>query len=81
MDHYDSFRNRRVEINGTYTGKALAVERLKGMRELLLMELPDRWSDVYGANLGDDIDTPPNGLLNPVALTQRPAMSQVYRRR
>jgi prepilin-type N-terminal cleavage/methylation domain-containing protein len=57
--HYDTYRTRRVEvndavrqqINSRYTsggdrGKALAEARLYAMRELMIMEMPDRWSDV-----------------------------------
>ena len=44
--HYDSFRDRRVEIKPGASGKQLAALRLLGTREQMKMELPDRWSDV-----------------------------------
>ncbi|MEM1305861.1 MAG: prepilin-type N-terminal cleavage/methylation domain-containing protein, partial [Planctomycetota bacterium] len=62
MDHYDTFRNRRVSLNDNYgtaldnapsyditglnSGQLLALGRTAGTRELLKIELPDRWSDV-----------------------------------
>jgi prepilin-type N-terminal cleavage/methylation domain-containing protein len=98
MDHYDSFRNRRVELRqtsirapgrGENPGRPLADARLAGMRELLMMELPDRWSDVRGGAIGANANDTPNNVLQTFTagnfpaqyLTQRPPMSNVYWRR
>ena len=39
-------------------GPQLAEARLYGLRETLILEVPDRWSDLFGRSLGDDTDTP-----------------------
>ena len=60
MEHYDTYKTRRVklrqvvldEINSDTSltqsekGKAIAEARLYAMRELVMMEVPDRWSDI-----------------------------------
>jgi hypothetical protein len=62
VDHYDSFKTRRVELNPAVTnsiaglspmlassadkGKITAAARLFALREMMLMEMPDRWSDI-----------------------------------
>ena len=61
-DYYGSYKTRRVRLNssveqaidaafkndsnGTRRGQALAEARLYALREMMLMEVPDRWSDV-----------------------------------
>ncbi|MEM6655729.1 MAG: hypothetical protein AAF596_08000, partial [Planctomycetota bacterium] len=71
MDHYDTFRNRRVSLNDNYgtalnsapgydtsglsAGQLLALGRTAGTRELLKIELPDRWSDVALEAVPDDL--------------------------
>ena len=64
--HYDTYRTRRAvvdnnvvnEINRQYSrsgdrGRALAEARLYALRELMLMEMPDRWSDILLAPITD----------------------------
>jgi len=86
MEQYDSYKTRRVplqkvirdqidmEIALQNRGKALANARLFALRELMLMELPDRWSDILLANVG----SPPNA---PMYLDDRPGLAKVYLRR
>jgi prepilin-type N-terminal cleavage/methylation domain-containing protein len=61
MEHYDTYKTRRVALrqqvidgindpknrwSGAQKGRALAEARLYALRELMLMEVPDRWSDI-----------------------------------
>jgi prepilin-type N-terminal cleavage/methylation domain-containing protein len=61
MEHYDTYKTRRValrqqvidgindpksRLSGAEKGRALAEARLYALRELMLMEVPDRWSDI-----------------------------------
>lgn len=59
MEHYDSYTNRRIKLrrevvnqiaaypgNASGKGRLKAEARLYALRELMLMEVPDRWSDV-----------------------------------
>jgi hypothetical protein len=58
-EYLDTFKTRRVKLNpeverlintsgisATDKGKRLAAARLNALREMMLMEVPDRWSDV-----------------------------------
>jgi len=96
VDYWDSFRNRRVELNDTVelqinslaannipTGPALAEARLYGLRETLILEVPDRWSDLLGMSLGDAADAPPPAAnaRAPGYLAARPALTQMFLRR
>jgi hypothetical protein len=62
MEHYDTYKTRRVNLRPEVTqainqlnpkdrGKALATARLYALREMMLMEIPDRWSDVLLAGV------------------------------
>jgi prepilin-type N-terminal cleavage/methylation domain-containing protein len=63
MEYYDTYKTRRVEVrpqlvaginnslNPSQRGQALALARLYALRELILMEVPDRWSDVLLAGV------------------------------
>lgn len=52
LQHYDTYKDRRAPINDnnaalkSLTGQNRARARLYALRELMLMEMPDRWSDV-----------------------------------
>jgi type II secretory pathway pseudopilin PulG len=60
MEHYDTYKTRRVRLasgveaaindrfpaNSPGRGRALAEARLYALREMMLMEIPDRWSDI-----------------------------------
>lgn len=66
MQKYESYRTRRLPISTA--GKQplpAAVARLDALRELMRMEMPDRWTDVYDGNS---------------ALPARPAVSNAYLR-
>ena len=91
-EHADSYKTRRVRIrsqvedgiNTAYTGsvrgRALATARLFALREMMLMEMPDRWSDVLLA----DVPSSPTGIgdeLYPVYLTDRTDLANIYLRR
>ena len=62
MEHYDSYKTRRVRLrdevvnkintlSASQRGRALAEARLYALRELMLMEIPDRWSDILLAGV------------------------------
>lgn len=82
MDHYDSFRNRRIEVHSTsntatpFTGQRLAAARLDAMRNVLRMELPDQWSDIIGGPI--ESNAPNRNLSAPQRVTlRRTASGQV----
>ncbi len=69
MQHYDTYRTRRVvvsdaaqqavrssNVSSGEKGKTLAGYRLNAVRELMMLEMPDRWSDVwlYPITVNDD---------------------------
>jgi hypothetical protein len=48
MIRYESYRTRRLPINTAgMTGQQAALHRLNAIRELMRMELPDRYSDLF----------------------------------
>ncbi|MAT68041.1 MAG: hypothetical protein CMJ58_00800 [Planctomycetaceae bacterium] len=50
-ERWQSYETRRVEIlfqNGTPQGRALAFARLAALRTTMMLEMPDRWSDLLG---------------------------------
>jgi len=57
MEHYDTYRDRRAPLDddnpvlANLTGQARAEARLYALRELMIMEMPDRWSDVLLADI------------------------------
>jgi prepilin-type N-terminal cleavage/methylation domain-containing protein len=59
--------------NGGRRGQALAAARLYALREMMLLEMPDRWGDVTL----NQSDLPPA----PLYLAQRPPLADVYLRR
>jgi prepilin-type N-terminal cleavage/methylation domain-containing protein len=78
--------------NAAIQGNALAEARLYAMREMMLMDVPDRWSDVLLNDVGtgppgtpDDLDTSPPALItsakSPFYLNGRTALSGAYLRR
>jgi prepilin-type N-terminal cleavage/methylation domain-containing protein len=90
IEHYDSFKTRRIELNPavvdliqklpspTYSsadrGKITAAARLYALREMMLLEMPDRWSDLVLDVAGN---TPPP----PAYLAARTALSDALLRR
>jgi hypothetical protein len=66
MDRWESYRTRRLPILLPPQPSKADEARLRALRELMRMEMPDRWTDV---------------LDNPITLPFRPALSQAYLRR
>jgi prepilin-type N-terminal cleavage/methylation domain-containing protein len=68
MQRYESYINRRVPIlRGTGESvQQFHYRRLQALRELMRMEMPDRWTDVKD---------------NPLTGIQRPAVNRTYLRR
>lgn len=71
-ERYESYRTRRAPISMSATertsttgSKDFAKRRLQALRELMRMEMPDRWTDIT--------DTPASGI-------SRPALSSAYLR-
>jgi prepilin-type N-terminal cleavage/methylation domain-containing protein len=72
MEHYDTYKTRRVSVRPAVVnsinqnlapgqrGQALALARLYALRELIMMEVPDRWSDVILAG----VPKSPKGLMD-----------------
>ncbi|MBN1591198.1 MAG: type II secretion system protein [Pirellulales bacterium] len=76
MGKYDSYRTRRLPIAippGTFPQVA-ALYRVNAMRDLMRMEMPDRWSDVF--NVGNPSDPDAVALY----LTFAPSLTHRYRR-
>ncbi|MEX2310527.1 MAG: prepilin-type N-terminal cleavage/methylation domain-containing protein [Pirellulales bacterium] len=101
MEHYDSYKTRRVRLRpqiltginndgslntAAKKGQARAFARLYALRELILMEVPDRWSDI----LLTDVPSSP-GTATPrfpfyqdvvgMSATGRTSLANVYLRR
>lgn len=88
MQHYDTYKTRRVRLtpaleaeidsrfagNATVRGRVLAEARLYALREMMVMEIPDRWSDVLLTDVG-------NAPLAPLYLAVRPELANFYLRR
>jgi prepilin-type N-terminal cleavage/methylation domain-containing protein len=62
-------------------GQALAEARLYAMREMILMEVPDRWSDVLLNDIGPSTGPPSNIERAPLYLEGRTELSSAYLRR
>jgi len=94
MEQYDTYANRRVKLrpevltalngvsgNPATKGQLKAESRLFALREMMLMEVPDRWSDVLLRN----VTLPPTSLY-PIYLdvsqsaTGRTELANVYLR-
>ncbi len=75
MRRYDDFRTRRVPVQ--FTGaemnnpKLMAKMRLDCLRDMMRMEMPDRWSDILDGPVTPLNRTPPDKI-------QRPASSVAY---
>jgi len=67
MEQYESYRTRRLAINTIGIDPLPAAQaRLLAIRDIMRLEMPERWSDV---------------LSGPVAPINRPALSRAYWRR
>jgi type II secretory pathway pseudopilin PulG len=70
--------------NGRKRGLALAQARLLALREMMVMEIPDRWSDVLLNAVGppNNDDASPNATEKyPIYFNERTDLSNVYLRR
>jgi len=79
MFRWESYQTRRIPMKpidlSSETPAAYAAKRLQAQRELMRLELPERWSDVTDpANPGDPVRLTPN-------LTEYPALAESYLRR
>lgn len=94
MEHYDTYKTRRVKLNSNVEasirnkianagvrGGVLAEARLYALREMMLMEVPDRWSDVLLADVGSGTAFPNGTPGSPIYLAGRTDLSNVYLRR
>ncbi|MCA9231276.1 MAG: prepilin-type N-terminal cleavage/methylation domain-containing protein [Planctomycetales bacterium] len=93
MEHWASYATRRVDVsssvlqqinsanaNDTQKGQMLADARLLATRELMKMEMPDRWSDVLRNVVPDS--NPANMKFNsPLMLEDHPVLAKSYLRR
>jgi type II secretory pathway pseudopilin PulG len=91
-EFYSTYKTRRVRLspameaginnqfanNPARRGQALAEARLYALREMMLLELPDRWSDVSLEDIGTFDPSDPK---KPVYLAGRTDWSNVYVRR
>jgi len=91
-DYYNTFKTRRVRLQPgveqeiqnelqrpAERGQALAEARLYALREMILMEIPDRWSDVILKKVEDfSLSAQP---IQPLYLNARTDLSNMYLRR
>ena len=97
MQHYDTYKDRRAPVNDNnpalraLKGQDRALARLFALRELMLAEMPDRWSDVLFkvpadvSSVSDLTNTGPVYLKPPTALTSSTyggitPLNEAYRR-
>ena len=93
MDHWETYETRRVEINSSVTafidglpissrarGEVLRDIRLLASRELMKLEMPDRWSDITN-NALDATDPRTTPWRNADVLSSFPALTKSYHRR
>ena len=73
MQKYESFRTRRVPVPTGLAPKNVALARGNRIRDLMRMEMPDRWNDVV-----HDPANPAIGSLPLFAELTRPAVSSKY---
>lgn len=93
MERYESYQTRRVDIESSITqdieknfsgndrGKALADVRLLATRELMKLEMPDRWSDITGDVVGNPYRDQTSSPKYPRLIQDRPSLTKAYLRR
>ena len=96
MERWESYETRRIDldtraidvllredrITARQYGEMLADMRLLGVRELMKLEIPDRWSDIIGNSVSNVPPTSPaSAFLQPVLLSSRPGLTTSYLRR
>ncbi len=87
-EHWVSYATRRVVLNPSLTnalennltgpsrGQAMADARLLALRELMKLEMPDRWSDILGTGVGNPYAAIPTQVLD-----SYPTLRNAYLRR
>lgn len=81
MEKYQSFTTRRVDVDTSgFDGRVAADLRLLGLRELMKLELPDRWSDITNDALITSDPRTVNSTFTYV-LSEPPAITKTYLRR
>ncbi len=81
MERYESYQTRRVDVNtSNMSGQQAADVRLLGVRELMKLEMPDRWSDVIADSV-PDANPLFVGVIPPTVLGSLPSLTSAYRRR
>ena len=100
QQHYASYRTRRVTIyDGTgqrvnprslQNPVAAATIRLHAIRDLMRMEMPERWNDIRNIQSGVDLANPapitltygtPSGPVTKTFMVERPSLSKSYLRK
>ncbi len=71
---------RKGKINSRERGRLLAVARLNALRELMKLEMPDRWSDVIGTAVPNSNPLKAKPRI-PLVLRTLPPLTAAYRRR
>jgi prepilin-type N-terminal cleavage/methylation domain-containing protein len=90
MERYASYETRRIDLHpeimaainslsGSVRGEVLADARLLGIRELMKMEMPDRWSDVLNGAVTSS--GPGTQFYGTTVLAAPPSLAQTYYRR
>jgi hypothetical protein len=77
IDNYIASSGSSPLVKAQMRGQMLAEARLYALREMMLMEMPDRWSDVV---LGAPTTIPPAIFANPLYLPARTELSSLYLR-
>jgi prepilin-type N-terminal cleavage/methylation domain-containing protein len=68
-------------LSDAQKGRLRAEARLYAMREMMLMEIPDRWSDIYLADVNASLKGEPVYLAGSDGKPARTALANVYLRR
>lgn len=76
MEQWASYETRRVDTKEL--GLPHADEQLLGKRELMKLEMPDKWSDITGVKAGD-LPRTDTAFLR--AVKDLPTLAKIYRRR
>lgn len=85
MYRWESYQTRRIPMSPravNETPQQYAGRRLRAQRELMRLELPQRWLDITSDELPLEPDSISNGVpgIVPLYLTELPALSEAYLR-
>ncbi len=74
MKRYESYRTRRIPLNMSgQNPNVVANYRMNAIRDLMRMEMPDRWTDIANTTASPPVIAPPK-----VSGLQSPALQRVY---